>query len=48
VDTVSQSVTVQESVSLAVETAPQGNTLDATSARTEISNTVIRSPDLAS
>jgi iron complex outermembrane receptor protein len=41
VDAISQSVTVQESVSLAVDLAPQGNTLDATSARTEISNTVI-------
>jgi iron complex outermembrane recepter protein len=41
VDAVSQSVTVQESVSMAVDQAPMGNTLDATSARTEISNTVI-------
>jgi iron complex outermembrane receptor protein len=41
VDAISQSVTVQESVSLAVDMAPQGNTLDATSARTEISNTVL-------
>ena len=41
VDSISQSVTVQESVSLAVDTAPQGNTLDATSARTEISSAVI-------
>jgi len=41
VDAISQSVTVQESVSLAADLAPQGNTLDATSARTEISNTVI-------
>jgi iron complex outermembrane receptor protein len=41
VDAVSQSVTVQESVSLAVDTAPQGNTLDATSARTEISHAVM-------
>jgi iron complex outermembrane receptor protein len=42
VDSVSQSVTVQESVSLAVETAPAGNTLDATSARTEISTAFIK------
>jgi iron complex outermembrane receptor protein len=41
VDSVSQSVTVQESVSLAVDLAPLGNTLDATSAKTEISNAVI-------
>ncbi|MDP9171188.1 MAG: TonB-dependent receptor [Acidobacteriota bacterium] len=41
VDAVSQSVTVQETVSLAVDTAPAGNTLDATSARTEISNALI-------
>ena len=42
VDAISQSVTVQESVSLAVDLAPQGNTLDATSARTEITSTVIQ------
>ena len=42
VDSISQSVTVQESVSLAVDLAPQGNTLDATSARTEITPTVIQ------
>src|SRR5579872_2399503 len=42
VDAISQSVTVQETVLLAVETAPQGNTLDATSARTEISSAVIQ------
>jgi iron complex outermembrane receptor protein len=42
VDSISQSVTVQESVSLAAETAPSGNTLDATSARTEISSSTIR------
>jgi iron complex outermembrane recepter protein len=41
VDSVSQSVTVQESALLAAEVAPQGNTLDATSARTEISHAVI-------
>jgi iron complex outermembrane receptor protein len=41
VDSISQSITVQESVSAAVDLAPQGNTLDATSAQTEISNTVI-------
>jgi iron complex outermembrane receptor protein len=42
VDAVSQSVTVQESYLVAAETAPLGNTLDATSARTEISSAVIR------
>jgi iron complex outermembrane receptor protein len=42
VDAVSQSVTVQESVSMAVDLAPQGNTLEATSARTEITPTVIQ------
>ncbi|HWF07507.1 MAG TPA: TonB-dependent receptor [Bryobacteraceae bacterium] len=41
VDAISQSVTVQESVLLTVESSPQGNTLDTTSARTEISNAVI-------
>jgi iron complex outermembrane receptor protein len=41
VDAISQSVTVQETVLLAAETAPAGNTLEATSARTEISNAVI-------
>jgi iron complex outermembrane receptor protein len=41
VDAISQSVTVQEQILLAVESAPQGNTLDATAARTEISNAVI-------
>src|ERR1700722_4258700 len=42
VDSISQSVTVQETVLLAVETAPEGNTLDATSARTVISSAVIQ------
>jgi iron complex outermembrane receptor protein len=42
VDAISQSVTVQESVLLAPESAPQGNTLDATSAKTEISAAVIQ------
>ena len=41
VDSISQSVTVQDSVLLAVETSPQGNTLDTFSAQTEISNAVI-------
>jgi iron complex outermembrane recepter protein len=41
VDAISQSVTVQETVLLAAETAPAGNTLDATAARTEISTAVI-------
>jgi iron complex outermembrane receptor protein len=42
VDSISQSITVQESVSLAVDTAPSGNTLDADSARTEISTGFIK------
>ncbi len=37
VDSVSQSITVQEMVSLASDTAPSGNTLDAAAPRTEIS-----------
>ena len=41
VDSVSQSITVQESVSMAVDLAPQGNLLEASSARTEISNAVM-------
>jgi iron complex outermembrane receptor protein len=42
VDAISQSVTVQETVLLAVETAPQGNTLDAMAAKTEISTALIQ------
>jgi iron complex outermembrane receptor protein len=42
VDSISQSVTIQESVSLATDLAPSGNTLDATSARTEITTQFIR------
>jgi iron complex outermembrane receptor protein len=42
VDAVSQSITVQASVSLAEDMDPAGNTLDATSARTEISSAVIQ------
>jgi iron complex outermembrane receptor protein len=42
VDSISQSVTVQETVSLAVDTAPSGNTLNATAARTEISPVFIQ------
>jgi len=42
VDSISQSVTVQESVSIASEVAPGGNLLDATSARTEISTAFIK------
>ena len=42
VDAVSQSVTVQESVVLAADTAPAGNTLEATSAMTQISSNVIQ------
>jgi iron complex outermembrane receptor protein len=41
VDAISQSVTVQETILLAADTAPAGNTLEATSARTEISHAVI-------
>src|SRR5579863_4146341 len=41
VDAISQSITVQETVLMAAESAPLGNTLDATSAKTEISNAVI-------
>ena len=40
-DTVSQSVVVESSATLAVYSSPEGNTLDATSAKTEISNAVI-------
>jgi len=41
VDSISQSITVNEKVLLAVDTAPQGNSLDAASAQTIISNAVI-------
>ncbi len=41
VDSISQSITVHETVLLAADTAPQGNTLDATSAKTLISSAVI-------
>jgi iron complex outermembrane receptor protein len=41
VDAVSQSITVQETVTVAADTAPLGNTLDATSAKTEISSAVM-------
>ncbi len=41
VDAISQSITVQEQIQVAVESAPAGNLLDATSARTEISSAVI-------
>lgn len=41
VDAISQSITVNEYVSKAVETAPMGNTLEASSARTEITSAVI-------
>ncbi len=41
VDAISQSVTVQETIVLAADTAPMGNTLDTTSAKTEITNAVI-------
>ncbi len=42
VDAISQSVTVQETIVLAADEAPEGNTLDATSARTEITPAVIQ------
>ena len=42
VDAIAQSVIVQESVSVAVDSSPMGNTLDATSAKTEISTAVIK------
>ncbi len=42
VGSVNQSVTVSEVVSVAAQLAPQGNTLDATSASTEISKDFIR------
>jgi iron complex outermembrane receptor protein len=42
VDAISQSVTVQETIVLAADTAPEGNTLDTISARTEISSAVIQ------
>jgi iron complex outermembrane receptor protein len=42
VDAVSQSVTVQDTIVLAADTAPQGNTLDAVAARTEITSAVIQ------
>ena len=42
VETVSTSVTVTESISTAAATAPLGNTLDAVSAKTEISSDFIR------
>jgi len=41
VDAISQSVTVQEQIVLAADEAPMGNTLDTTSAKTEISSAVI-------
>ena len=42
VASVNQSVTVEETVSVAAQLAPSGNTLDATSAKTLISNEYIR------
>ena len=41
VDSISQSITIQDSVLVAVEASPQGNTLDTFSAQTEISHAVI-------
>lgn len=42
VDAISQSVTVQDTIVLAADTAPQGNTLDTFAARTEITSAVIQ------
>ncbi len=42
VDAISQSVSVQETIVLAADMAPQGNTLDATSAKTVITTAVIQ------
>lgn len=42
VETASTSVTVNETISLAAATAPSGNTLDAVSAKTEVSGEFIR------
>jgi iron complex outermembrane receptor protein len=42
VDSISQSVTIQEQVSLAVESAPAGNTLETMTPKTEISNAFIK------
>ncbi len=42
VESLSQSVNVEAQVSLATQTAPEGNALDATSAKTEISGDFIR------
>jgi len=42
VDAISQSVTVQETVVLAADTAPMGNELETISAKTEISSAVIQ------
>lgn len=42
VDAISQSVTVQESISLAEETAPMANSLEAITSETEISSAVIQ------
>ena len=41
VETLAQSVTVEESLSLAAQVAPSGNTLEATSAKTEVSSDFI-------
>jgi iron complex outermembrane receptor protein len=42
VESVSTSVTVNETISMAAVTAPSGNLLEATSARTEVSSDFIR------
>ena len=42
VDSISQSVTVQETVSLAVDLAPMGNSLETMTAETQISSSVIQ------
>ena len=45
IESLSQSVIVSETVSVAVQEAPSGNTLDATSAKTEISGAFIKTFD---
>lgn len=42
VDSISQSITVQETVSLAAETAPSGNSLESSTPKTEISSAFIK------
>jgi len=42
VESLAQSVTVEETVSVAAQLAPSGNTLEATSAKSEITGNFIR------